>query len=99
MQMKTNKKELKNMEQYSDEKENNINIISNYQFHRIIGKRSLLEEIPDIFVHDYKLTCSMIKTRGLIFVIALIIVNFIAILKVFHCIFTYFADEFKPKIK
>ena len=66
--------------------------MSLYLTHRICGKRNLSEEIIDIFISDVKLTCSMLKSRGLLFFIALSLTLCVSLLKVGHCVWTYLFD-------
>ena len=57
-------------------------------------KRNLSEEIADIFISDIKLTYEMVWERGLIlFLIALTCVLVVSLLKVCHCVWTYFFDS------
>ena len=65
-----------------------------YNQNRILGHRNLGEELVDIFESDISLTCEMIEGRGLIFFVALFCVLCISILKVFHCLWTYFFDSY-----
>ena len=64
-----------------------------YNLHRMNGYRNLSEELVDIFVSDTRLTCEKIEGRGLIFFLALFCVLCISLLKVAHCLWTYFFDN------
>lgn len=58
---------------------------------------NLAEEIGEILAEDHKMAVDGINSRGLIFLIAYIMIMFLSILKVFYHIFDHFRKPKRPK--
>ena len=58
---------------------------------------NLSEEIGEILSEDHEMALKQIESRGLLFLIAYIMVMFLSIIKVFYHIYDHFRKPERPK--